>query len=242
MRRRASRHRRDRRVDNGRSRRPLGVQRRDRQGTFRADAGRSPLRAVLQGHDESRRAGGARAHPARLRRRGRDHPQSRHRPSERRAVHAVDRAACEDARPRSRARQGHGGRRVRVRSRSGVAEGRDRADAGHSRDGGALRAGRRCQADDRAEAHGSGDERADRHALPRGPDASASRTTARSRSRATTPASRPSSATTGACPPYRETQAYVVLVQQFRDFYAPPPPPPPPKPSRVLIPRRTAPP
>jgi soluble lytic murein transglycosylase-like protein len=38
-------------------------------------------------------------------------------------------------------------------------------------------------------------------------------------------------------PPYRETQAYVVLVQQFRDFYTPPPPRPP-KPSRVVIPRR----
>ncbi len=42
-------------------------------------------------------------------------------------------------------------------------------------------------------------------------------------------------------PPYRETQAYVVLVQQFRDLYTPPPPPLP-KPSRVIIPRRTAPP
>jgi hypothetical protein len=42
-------------------------------------------------------------------------------------------------------------------------------------------------------------------------------------------------------PPYRETQAYVVIVQQFRDLYAPPPVPPP-KPSRVVIPRRAAPP
>ena len=42
-------------------------------------------------------------------------------------------------------------------------------------------------------------------------------------------------------PPYRETQAYVVIVQQFRDLYAPPPAPPP-KPSRVVIPRRAAPP
>lgn len=40
-------------------------------------------------------------------------------------------------------------------------------------------------------------------------------------------------------PPYRETQAYVVLVQQFRDFYTPPPAPKP-KPSRVVIPRRPA--
>jgi soluble lytic murein transglycosylase-like protein len=42
-------------------------------------------------------------------------------------------------------------------------------------------------------------------------------------------------------PPYRETQAYVTIVQQFREFYAPPPPSPP-KPSRVVIPRRAAPP
>ena len=42
-------------------------------------------------------------------------------------------------------------------------------------------------------------------------------------------------------PPYRETQAYVVIVQQFRDLFAPPPAPPP-KPSRVVIPRRAAPP
>ena len=40
-------------------------------------------------------------------------------------------------------------------------------------------------------------------------------------------------------PPFRETQAYVVLVQQFRDFYTPPPPPVP-RPSRVVIPRRPA--
>jgi soluble lytic murein transglycosylase-like protein len=37
-------------------------------------------------------------------------------------------------------------------------------------------------------------------------------------------------------PPYRETQAYVRIVQQFRQLYAPPPPPPP-RPSRVVIPR-----
>lgn len=42
-------------------------------------------------------------------------------------------------------------------------------------------------------------------------------------------------------PPYRETRAYVTIVQQFRDFYAPPLPPPP-KPARVVIPRRVAPP
>ena len=42
-------------------------------------------------------------------------------------------------------------------------------------------------------------------------------------------------------PPYPETQAYVVMVQQFRDLYTPPPPPPP-RPSRVVVPRRTAPP
>ena len=40
-------------------------------------------------------------------------------------------------------------------------------------------------------------------------------------------------------PPFRETQAYVRIVQQFRELYAPPPPPPP-KPSRVVIPRRKA--
>jgi hypothetical protein len=40
-------------------------------------------------------------------------------------------------------------------------------------------------------------------------------------------------------PPYRETQAYVAMVQQFRELYAPPPPPPP-KPSRVIVPRRAA--
>lgn len=40
-------------------------------------------------------------------------------------------------------------------------------------------------------------------------------------------------------PPYPETQAYVVMVQQFRDLFAPPPPPPP-RPSRVVVPRRTA--
>lgn len=39
-------------------------------------------------------------------------------------------------------------------------------------------------------------------------------------------------------PPYKETQAYVVLVQQFRDLYAPPAAPPA-KPSRVVIPRRS---
>jgi soluble lytic murein transglycosylase-like protein len=38
-------------------------------------------------------------------------------------------------------------------------------------------------------------------------------------------------------PPYRETQAYVRIVQQFRELYAPPPPPAA-KPSRVVIPRR----
>lgn len=38
-------------------------------------------------------------------------------------------------------------------------------------------------------------------------------------------------------PPYRETQAYVVMVQQFRDLYTPPPPPQP-KPSRVIVPKR----
>jgi soluble lytic murein transglycosylase-like protein len=37
-------------------------------------------------------------------------------------------------------------------------------------------------------------------------------------------------------PPFPETQAYVVLVQQFRDLYAPPLPPP--RPSRVVVPRR----
>ena len=40
-------------------------------------------------------------------------------------------------------------------------------------------------------------------------------------------------------PPYRETQAYVVMVQQFRDLYAPPPAPPP-RPTRVFIPRKSA--
>ena len=40
-------------------------------------------------------------------------------------------------------------------------------------------------------------------------------------------------------PPFRETQAYVRIVQQFRELYAPPPPAPPP-PTRVLIPRRSA--
>jgi len=40
-------------------------------------------------------------------------------------------------------------------------------------------------------------------------------------------------------PPFPETQAYVVLVEQFRALYAPPPPPPPPvtRPDRVTIPR-----
>lgn len=42
-------------------------------------------------------------------------------------------------------------------------------------------------------------------------------------------------------PPFPETQAYVVIVAQFRELYAPPPPPPP-RPSRVVIPRRAAPP
>lgn len=41
-------------------------------------------------------------------------------------------------------------------------------------------------------------------------------------------------------PPFPETRAYVVLVQQFRDLYAPPPPPPP-RPSRVVVPRKRAP-
>ena len=41
-------------------------------------------------------------------------------------------------------------------------------------------------------------------------------------------------------PPFPETRAYVKLVQQFREFYAPPPPPPP-KPSRPVIPRRGSP-
>lgn len=38
-------------------------------------------------------------------------------------------------------------------------------------------------------------------------------------------------------PPYPETQAYVVLVQQFRELYAPPPAAPP-RPTRVVIPRK----
>lgn len=40
-------------------------------------------------------------------------------------------------------------------------------------------------------------------------------------------------------PPYPETQAYVVLVEQFRALYSPPPPPPPPltRPDRITIPR-----
>lgn len=37
-------------------------------------------------------------------------------------------------------------------------------------------------------------------------------------------------------PPYPETRAYVVIVQQFRDLYTPPPAPPP-KPTRVVVPR-----
>ena len=41
-------------------------------------------------------------------------------------------------------------------------------------------------------------------------------------------------------PPYPETRAYVSLVQQFRELYAPPPPPLP-KPSRAIVPRRGAP-
>ena len=40
-------------------------------------------------------------------------------------------------------------------------------------------------------------------------------------------------------PPYPETRAYVSLVQQFREFYAPPPPLP--KPSRAIVPRRGTP-
>ena len=40
-------------------------------------------------------------------------------------------------------------------------------------------------------------------------------------------------------PPYRETRAYVDLVQQFREWYAPPPPSrPTPRPDRVIVPRR----
>jgi soluble lytic murein transglycosylase-like protein len=39
-------------------------------------------------------------------------------------------------------------------------------------------------------------------------------------------------------PPFPETQAYVVLVEQFRALYTPPPPPPPvTRPDRVTIPR-----
>ena len=38
-------------------------------------------------------------------------------------------------------------------------------------------------------------------------------------------------------PPFPETQAYVVMVQQFRDLYAPPPPPPQ-RPARVVVPRK----
>lgn len=42
-------------------------------------------------------------------------------------------------------------------------------------------------------------------------------------------------------PPYPETRAYVVLVQQFRDWFAPPPVvAPTPRPERVIIPRRQA--
>jgi soluble lytic murein transglycosylase-like protein len=40
-------------------------------------------------------------------------------------------------------------------------------------------------------------------------------------------------------PPYPETQAYVALVRQFREWYAPPPAPPP-RPTRVIVPRRPA--
>jgi hypothetical protein len=39
-------------------------------------------------------------------------------------------------------------------------------------------------------------------------------------------------------PPYPETRAYVKLVQQFRDWYAPPPPAPPARPARVVVPKR----
>jgi len=43
-------------------------------------------------------------------------------------------------------------------------------------------------------------------------------------------------------PPYPETRAYVALVQQFRDWFAPPPPPPPAaRPERVVVPRRPPP-
>ncbi|HEX4886373.1 MAG TPA: lytic transglycosylase domain-containing protein [Casimicrobiaceae bacterium] len=39
-------------------------------------------------------------------------------------------------------------------------------------------------------------------------------------------------------PPFPETQQYVVLVEQFRQLYAPPPPPPPlTRPDRVTVPR-----
>jgi soluble lytic murein transglycosylase-like protein len=41
-------------------------------------------------------------------------------------------------------------------------------------------------------------------------------------------------------PPFPETRAYVTLVQQFRELYAPPPPPPP-KPTRAIVPRRGSP-
>ena len=42
-------------------------------------------------------------------------------------------------------------------------------------------------------------------------------------------------------PPYPETRAYVSLVQQFRDWYAPPPPKPMQRPDRVVIPRKRVP-
>lgn len=42
-------------------------------------------------------------------------------------------------------------------------------------------------------------------------------------------------------PPFPETRAYVALVQQFRDWFAPPPAPPiHAKPERVIVPRRPA--
>jgi soluble lytic murein transglycosylase-like protein len=43
-------------------------------------------------------------------------------------------------------------------------------------------------------------------------------------------------------PPFPETRAYVTLVQQFRDWYAPPPPPAArPRPDRVIVPKRPLP-
>jgi soluble lytic murein transglycosylase-like protein len=38
-------------------------------------------------------------------------------------------------------------------------------------------------------------------------------------------------------PPFPETQQYVVLVEQFRQLYAPPPPPPPRPSGRITLPR-----